>query len=1137
VRHLRRFTSFIFGVAIPKAGTSVLASSVTLASVLWVSMSLPNMPMLGSLVGERTTSVSISLQSALLGIDDGAGRSPRERRTLARVLGLRDDTINLHSLAELRTPSATPEQTPIVAQLAGLHIKRTTSSAPRKFIATHAQSTAVSGDTAEIDAVTHGPLLEPHVDAKVETSAPLDATAPTLHVPTDLRVVATSAAGAYVSYAASASDAIGGGPSVNCIPASGTRFPVGHTTVTCTAEDQAHNVSRRTFDVNVLGDRTPPTVQQHADVVAEATGPSGASVGYLSPTATDSVDGTLGVLCAPAAPSLFSLGTTTVTCSAEDESHNVGRATFKVLVRDTTAPSIQPHPDVIVSATNGDAVVTYTQPSSDDAVDGPVAVTCAPASGSAFPVGRTTVKCSAADAAGNRSSSRFDVNVRDTAPPVVQSHGNLVAEATGSGGTHVAYTVPAATDSLDGAVPVACAPSSGSLFALGHTTITCSTQDAAGNTAASTFDIQVRDTTAPTIQVHPDLVAEATGPSGASVAYSAPAATDVVDPAVAVNCTPASGSVFALGHTTVACGTQDRAGNSATASSFDIHVRDTTAPTIQAHANVTAEATAATGATVTYAAPTANDLVSGSATVTCAPASGSTFAVGHTTVTCAAQDARGNGTSSTFDIHVRDTTAPAIQAHANAIAEATGAAGATVTYTSPTASDLVSGSAAVTCAPASGSTFAVGHTTVTCSAQDAAGNTAGSTFDFHVRDTTSPTIQVHANEIAEATGAAGGAVSYTSPTASDLVSGSATVNCAPTSGSAFALGHTTVTCSTQDAAGNSASSTFDIHVRDTTGPAIQAHADLVAAATPGGTVVTYTSPTANDLVSGSVTVSCAPVSGSTLPLGHTTVTCSAQDAAGNPSSSHFDINVADSTPPVIQGHVNLVAEATGPSGAAVTYSTPTASDALDGAVAVACAPASGSVFGVGHNTVTCSAQDATGNSASSTFDIHVRDTVAPTIQGHANVTIEADTLGGASVTYSAPTGSDSVSPVTVTCAAPSGSLFALGHTTVICSAQDAAGNNATTSFDVYVLDTTAPTLTVPADIIAEADTSAGVAVSYTVTADDIADGSIAVSCDSASGSTFHMGHSTVTCTAVDSSGNSTSQTFDVHIHPSPHFSG
>ena len=396
MRHLRRFTSLIIGVAIPKAGTSVLASLVTLASVLWVSMSLPNMPMLGSLVGERTTSVSISLQSALLGIDDGAGRNPRDRRALARVLGLSDDSINLPSRADLRTLAAAPARTSVVVQLAVPHIKRATSAAPPRFVNRHRQSSPAGADTTKIDPATPAPLLDPRADVKVDTPSPLDTTAPSLHVPADLRVDATSAAGAYVSYAASASGAL----SVNCIPASGSRFPVGRTTVTCTAEDEAYNVSRRSFDVIVVGDKTPPTVLQHADLVAEATGSSGAFVSYVSPTASDTVDGTLGVLCAPASSSIFALGTTTVTCSAEDGSHNVGRTTFRVVVRDTTAPVIQAHSDVVAPADAADTIVTYTLPSSADAVDGPVDVACAPASGSAFPVGHTTVTCAATDAPG-----------------------------------------------------------------------------------------------------------------------------------------------------------------------------------------------------------------------------------------------------------------------------------------------------------------------------------------------------------------------------------------------------------------------------------------------------------------------------------------------------------------------------------------------------------------------------------------------------------------------------------------------------------------------------------------------------------------------------------------------------------------
>ena len=55
--------------------------------------------------------------------------------------------------------------------------------------------------------------------------------------------------------------------------------------------------------------------------------------------------------------------------------------------------------------------VTYTVTASD-VVDGPVRVTCAPRSGSRFPIGRTVVRCSAMDSSANTSTARFTVTVR-----------------------------------------------------------------------------------------------------------------------------------------------------------------------------------------------------------------------------------------------------------------------------------------------------------------------------------------------------------------------------------------------------------------------------------------------------------------------------------------------------------------------------------------------------------------------------------------------------------------------------------------------------------------------------------------------------------------------------------------------------
>ena len=63
---------------------------------------------------------------------------------------------------------------------------------------------------------------------------------------------------------------------------------------------------------------------------------------------------------------------------------------------------------------------------------------------------------------------------------------------------------------------------------------------------------------------------------------------------------------------------------------------------------------------------------------------------------------------------------------------ATSAAGAVVTF-SASATDIVDGSVAVSCTPASGSTFAPGTTTVNCTATDAAGNTASGSFTVSVK--------------------------------------------------------------------------------------------------------------------------------------------------------------------------------------------------------------------------------------------------------------------------------------------------------------------------------------------------------------------------------------------------------------------
>lgn len=150
------------------------------------------------------------------------------------------------------------------------------------------------------------------------------------------------------------------------------------------------------------------------NILVPATGPAGAVVNYALPVATDNVDANVVVTCTPAAGSMFSMGSTAVRCSAEDEAGNQATASFTVTVQDTAAPVITVPANIneTASSTSGRQVVFTV--SANDAVDGPVGVTCVPASGSTFPIGTTVVACSAADTAGNRGHATFTVTITGT---------------------------------------------------------------------------------------------------------------------------------------------------------------------------------------------------------------------------------------------------------------------------------------------------------------------------------------------------------------------------------------------------------------------------------------------------------------------------------------------------------------------------------------------------------------------------------------------------------------------------------------------------------------------------------------------------------------------------------------------------
>jgi hypothetical protein len=318
----------------------------------------------------------------------------------------------------------------------------------------------------------------------------------------------------------------------------------------------------------------------------------------------------------------------------------------------------------------------------------------------------------------------------------------------------------------------------------------------------------------------------------------------------------------------------------------------------------------------------------------------------------------------------------------NIVVQATSAAGANVFFMLPTAIDAGNAGTSVVCSPRPNTTFPIGTTRVNCTATDPLGNKCAPTerckakasFTVTVADKLGPIFSRLSDLTAQASSVAGAAVTYASPKATDQIDGAVTPSCLPASGSTFAIGKTTVTCTASDHAGNTRSTSFNVTVaRPAVPPVVTAPAGVTAEATSSaGAKVTFTA-TAKDWSGAALTPTCTPASGSTFPIGTKTVTCTAKDATGQVGSASFSVTVKDSKGPIFCGVPGtIIAYATGTTGAKVTYTKPSATDSIDGARPVTCTPASGSLFPVNKTTVTCTASDTHGNTTTATFTVWVQ---------------------------------------------------------------------------------------------------------------------------------------------------------------------
>ena len=942
---------------------------------------------------------------------------------------------------------------------------------------------------------------------------------------------------------------------------SGTPSEVGSYDVTVTTTDESGNATEITFTINVE-DTTKPTVEDIADqtqeVNTEITPITIESEDNSGQAVTNKVEGLPDGVTFDETTNTISgtpneVGSYTVTVTTTDESGNATETTFTIDVEDTTKPTVESiadqtqeinteiEPIKIEATDNSGQAVT-------NKVDGlPAGVTFDETtntiSGTPSKVGSYDITVTTTDESGNSETTTFTINVEDTTKPTVES----VADQTQEVNTEIEpikieakdNSGQAVTNKVDG-LPAGVTYDevtntiSGTPSEVGSYTVTVTTTDESGNATETTFTIDVKDTTKPTVEDIADqkqevnteiepIKIEATDNSGQAVTNKVEGLPDGVTFDETTN--TISGTPSETGSYTVTVTTTDESGNSET-TTFTIDVEDTTKPTVESVADQTQEVNTEitpikieardnSGQTVTNKVDGLPNGVTFDETTN--TISGTPSEVGSYDIKVTTTDESGNETETTFTIDVEDTTKPTVKDIADQTQEvnteiepikieATDNSGQAVT-------NKVDGlPAGVTFDEAtntiSGTPSEVGSYTVTVTTTDESGNATETTFTIDVEDTSKPTVESVANQTQEvnteitpikieATDNSGQTVTNKVEGLPDGVTFDEATN--TISGTPNEVGSYDIKVTTTDESGNATETTFTINVEDTTKPTVEDIADQTQEVNTEITPITIESEdnsgqVVTNKVEGlpdGVTFDEATntISGTPSEVGRYDITVTTTDESGNATETTFTIDVEDTTKPTVESvadqtqEVNteiepIKIEATDNSGQAVTNKV----DGLPDGVTFdeATNTISGTPNEVGSYGITVTTTDESGNVTETTFTIDVKDTTKPTVESVADQTQEVNTeiepikIEARDNSGQAVTNKVEGLPDGVTFDEAtntiSGTPSEVGSYTVTVTTTDESGNSETTTFTIDVEDTTKPTVEDIADQTQEVNT-------------------------------------------------------------------
>ncbi|MGS0908561.1 putative Ig domain-containing protein, partial [Staphylococcus sp. MSU001] len=744
------------------------------------------------------------------------------------------------------------------------------------------------------------------------------------------------------------------------------------------------------------------------------------------------------------------VGSYDITVTTTDESGNSETTTFTINVEDTTKPTVESVADQTQEVnTEIEPIKIEAKDNSGQAitnkVDGlPAGVTFDEAtntiSGTPNEVDSYDIKVTTTDESGNATETTFTINVEDTTKPTVEDIADqtqevnteitpITIESEDNSGQAVTNKVEGLPDGVT--FDEATNTISGTPSEVGSYTVTVTTTDESGNSETTTFTIDVKDTTKPTVEDIADqtqevnteitpITIESEDNSGRAVTNKVDGLPDGVTFDETTN--TISGTPSEVGRYDITVTTTDESGN-ATETTFAIDVEDTTKPTVESVADQTQEVNTEIEPIKIEAKDNSGQAVTNKVEglpegVTFDEAtntiSGTPSEVGSYTVTITATDENGNSETTTFTIDVEDTTKPTVEDIVDQKQEVN-------TEIDPIKIEATdnSGQAVMnkveglpngvtfdeTTNTISGTPSEVGSYTVTVTATDENGNSETTTFTIDVEDTTKPTVEDIADQTQEVNTEitpitiesednSGRAVTNKVEGLPDGVTFDETTN--TISGTPSEVGSYTVTVTTTDESGNATETMFTINVEDTTKPTVESVADQkqevnteiepikIEARDNSGQAVTNKVEGLPDGVTFDETTNT--ISGTPSEVGSYTVTVTTTDESGNATETTFTINVEDTTKPTVEDiadqtqEVNteitpITIESEDNSGQAVTNKV----DGLPDGVTFdeATNTISGTPTEVGKYLITITTIDKDGNTATTTLTINVIDTTAP----------------------------------------------------------------------------------------------------------------------------------------------------------------